>query len=584
LPVPRLVAQGPLQPTAASSLNLRQPLVRESFSVSTTLTRSQTRTVGSTQGRPISPRLHHLHVLPGANEYPYVHKNEVEQHLAALRLDAPSPLSQSSQTDSPRASTTIANYSETVFYGHTFSPAPDRSSAAHQSHNGPQFQAATMVQPDRTSDTSIITNVESQTQPANHEMELSASELYRRRSPEHQSRPPQLPSAAPETPQSEVTFERSNTGSTQTVGGRRLELKGGSQPGSPRLRGGYDNDCTPRETCAFRFKRWLLTGRCGNYHSGDTDSDADLPPPRVVSSNRVAQCVENANRRAPLPATISRDGVAGRQNRVCASTATHNVATVRPGAIAPTPAIATRYHKSLLPHCPNLQRLCFLCKHPASPIHKPRDTTPLPLIQPIPSLTGGAGSPSCLQDTDRLPPTLFWLAGGRGKPITVSSWKKQRQKKRMGGLLGMAVFGRKAGTEYSSEKSNTAEVLVQSGSSTTAVEVDVSCGKSDLRSVTSGSSRSSSTPSSKNSSNAESTRGAPNAPIAQREDAEREAAEEATPEAPAPVEEVVQDGAAAEAAQQHAQAEPENVAANAGAEAVHQGNREHDVEEARDQQ
>jgi hypothetical protein len=60
----------------------------------------------------------------------------------------------------------------------------------------------------------------------------------------------------------------------------------------------------------------------------------------------------------------------------------------------------------------------------------------------VPTLRGGSGS------AVRLPPTLYWLAGGRGQPVKTSSWKKQKEKKRVGGWLGMALYGVKAGREY----------------------------------------------------------------------------------------------------------------------------------------
>lgn len=75
-----------------------------------------------------------------------------------------------------------------------------------------------------------------------------------------------------------------------------------------------------------------------------------------------------------------------------------------------------------------------------------------PSALPKPSLRGGAGATSDLKDTDRLSQTLYWLAGGTGKKqITVASWKTQRAKQRMGGLVGMAVYGKRVGTAYANE-------------------------------------------------------------------------------------------------------------------------------------
>ncbi|KAJ4356638.1 uncharacterized protein N0V89_004674 [Didymosphaeria variabile] len=71
----------------------------------------------------------------------------------------------------------------------------------------------------------------------------------------------------------------------------------------------------------------------------------------------------------------------------------------------------------------------------------------------IPHLRGG-GNQS--REPKRIPASLFYLAGATGrKPeetITVDAWNKMKPKKRMGGLLGMAVFGNKGGKPYNPEK------------------------------------------------------------------------------------------------------------------------------------
>jgi hypothetical protein len=43
------------------------------------------------------------------------------------------------------------------------------------------------------------------------------------------------------------------------------------------------------------------------------------------------------------------------------------------------------------------------------------------------------------------------LAGGRGPPITVREWDRLKSEKRLGGLVGMAVYGHKAGSPYRRE-------------------------------------------------------------------------------------------------------------------------------------
>ncbi|KAF3053883.1 N-acetylglucosaminyl-phosphatidylinositol de-N-acetylase [Didymella keratinophila] len=93
-----------------------------------------------------------------------------------------------------------------------------------------------------------------------------------------------------------------------------------------------------------------------------------------------------------------------------------------------------------------------------SPVNQPAPAQVL--NPPFPQLRGGAESP------DKIPPTLFWLAGGTGrKPISFSGWKQSRPKQRMGGLFGMAVFGDKYGQEHKMEANVAGDVEVECSAS-----------------------------------------------------------------------------------------------------------------------
>jgi hypothetical protein len=281
--------------------------------------------------RPISPKLHHIYGLPKSKHFPYVHKHEVEPHFAALRAGSPSPLLPSIDAVA-RAPTARRTKSETTDYSRTvFYPAPTSS----------RRPSGVTITQRRVHSSSV------EIRPATLDDELQRSNVYRRRAPQARPR---------HDDDSDGTFSTLTTQTPSTVGGTRLELKGGSP--MPRLRGGGGG-------WGYRFKEWLLTCRAELLGNEDTDgkSMSDLGVRRVVHDERAT---------------------------------------------------------------PN-----FLISQ--SPAH-----------QPMPRLRGGAGEP------ERVPAALYWLAGGRGRPITVSSWKKQRGKKRMGGLLGMAVFGEKAGKEYAS--------------------------------------------------------------------------------------------------------------------------------------
>ncbi|KAH7083739.1 hypothetical protein FB567DRAFT_447230 [Paraphoma chrysanthemicola] len=171
--------------------------------------------------RPVSPKLHHLHGLPRSKEHPYVHKHEVEAHLLAIRTGSPSTLLRhiDEVTNSVDPREPYSNYSQTVFYGHTFS---------------------------------------------------LTSRVYRRRTPQLLDH--QRGQQDRVHDDSEGSFSTLTTQSPSTVGGMRLELKGGSE--RPRLRGGIGRHCPAHARLGDRSTSWLL--RCPS--TSPTLSDADRVP------------------------------------------------------------------------------------------------------------------------------------------------------------------------------------------------------------------------------------------------------------------------------------------------------------------
>ncbi|CBX96534.1 hypothetical protein IAQ61_005599 [Plenodomus lingam] len=185
------------------------------------------------------------------------------------------------------------------------------------------------------------------------------------------------------------TIDRTDPQDGQIVEEMRVEPKGGSESEELRLRGGDDVE-QEEKICGFSSCQWLLLGLCAQ--SSRIAGLEELPPARVVSPSRLSRRRHEGPRTAHIPVNI----LQGRR-------------TQPPG----------------------------------------HDIIPWP----FPGLRGGAGSrSSTFSSTDRLPPTLFWLSGGKGRPMTVAGWRRLRSKKRMGGLVGMAVFGRRAGVEYSGRK------------------------------------------------------------------------------------------------------------------------------------
>ncbi|KAL6709204.1 hypothetical protein ACN47E_002020 [Coniothyrium glycines] len=256
LPIPRLATPSTAPLSSDEGLRTKQSSVYESFSVSTTFTRSRNRSSVVENAKPISPKLHHIHGISGAQKVPYVHRHEVEEHLAALRAGATSPLLQMPDSTSTRVSPTTTDFSETVYYGRGFSSVTARQPTEHRSHRYPRASSATLVRPVVATVTDTTINVANNNHLAAHELELGTSDVYRRRSPEHQ-RQTQTHDGLSGTPPSEYTSETFDTGTTQFVGGRRLELKGGSQNSPLRLRGGSGEPSSSYGSQASREEAWI---------------------------------------------------------------------------------------------------------------------------------------------------------------------------------------------------------------------------------------------------------------------------------------------------------------------------------------
>jgi hypothetical protein len=415
--------------------------------------------------RPISPKLHHIHGLPGAKKYPYVHKREVEAHLAALRAGSPSSLRCSIDEAPPSVVPpgSSYDYSETVFYGTSFSSNTNRRSSSTQlATSSNQRPRITITQRVEASRSIIIEGGERGGRPTNLHEELANSEVYHKRTPQppnqhRQSRHANAP--IPDTDSNDsYSFSTVTTQTPSTVGGKRLELRGGNP--IPKLRGGNGGQQAVHAGRGYKFKKWFLTcqGPCRIGHNYNTESDDELPPARIPTPERVARAIQRAQGRAPLPANISRGcrrtvgsehfshqsansspvtSIVDKVPSAMGETTKHRHIPITPNSCGPTQAYPSRLSSSF-----------FDALHPRSYRYTESPTNrPEPQSPPVPNLRGGAGSTSPWKNTDRLPPTLYWLAGGRGKPLKVGSWKKQKPKKRMGGLLGMTLYGHKAGKE-----------------------------------------------------------------------------------------------------------------------------------------
>ncbi|CAN9257848.1 unnamed protein product [Alternaria alternata] len=315
------------------------------------------------------------------DDYPYVLKSEVSQHLDAIRAGEPSPLIDfACAARLKKASDRMTDFSETVFYGQKFSAA-----------FGPIPEQHSSLQPPRS--TLIV----------ERSLDTGGHVVIERPRPEQQASINAL-------------------------------LHSGDKP--------------------------------GHGYATDSDNDENLPPARTLNLAEIARASRQAHGISRLPKGISRRGGSQETSRVGKSAAgSGHVTNLLPSR---TPSFAATHSqpRSMFFHLPTFG----LTSTPALPTVPPSnrsapftDVAIQPRTQsPIVSLRGGTGSPSALRGYERLPPTLFWLAGGRGKPITTVSWKTQRPKKRMNGLLGMTLHGLDAGTEYR-EKARTQDNGMSTG-------------------------------------------------------------------------------------------------------------------------
>jgi hypothetical protein len=343
--------------------------------------------------RPVSPKLHHLHGLPDAKYHPFVHRCEVDAHLAALRAGSPSPL-----CDSIDEGRTVVgpeepylDFSRTVYYGTTTHWGPIRHS--YEDHlsppSGPRY-TSTIIDRIQIGGNIVIEEGRRGGIPS-WERELERSGVYRQSSPE-----PNTPPLLPQPVADDDSFSTLTTQTPSIVGGKRIELLGGNEP--PKLRGGSGS---LHASIGFNLKKWLLTCH-GPCPSRDTDSDADLVPPRAPVPKHITRALRTSRGTAALPVHLAKS----------------SAETSQPNSSAPPFVQSNSALESIHHNTPPTNQTSF------------ENRESQPLISTIPTLRGGAGSDV------RLPPTLYWLAGGRGKPVTIRSWQKQRGRKRIGGLWG----------------------------------------------------------------------------------------------------------------------------------------------------
>ncbi len=261
--------QGPRPVSEASAAKkFGNPPRRTPVSSSSSPTWSENRSASS------SPKIHHIHVLPNAKAYPYVHRNEALQSRSVspkgkLSIVEPSKDGRNAAAVPRRR----ADYSETVFYGCPI------TSVVHNAPNGPLFVWNSAMDSHDT---------------------LQDSYHYSERN----ERNDLWQNSRRQTPSRNTTLSSPDTRITPLVGERRLELKGGASHHNevPRLRGGCGKRETSGESFWFKVKRWLLTGSRRD-HQENVESDADEPLARIPTTSSVSR---RSNRTVGLPENVSR--------------------------------------------------------------------------------------------------------------------------------------------------------------------------------------------------------------------------------------------------------------------------------------
>jgi len=405
--------------------------------------------------RPISPKLHYHRYLRNSKDYPYVRESEVSQHLDAIRAGAPSPLIDFARAARrKKTSDPTTDFSETVFYGQKFSAA--FTDSAEQRQLSQPSRSNLVVEGYLETGGHVVVERPRPEQQASIDAQLYHSNVYPRRSPEQSGRHSRA------SRRSADSRRRTRHGNSEDDFKTNDQLpdfqEGPAYDEMPRLRGGSGGDeNTHTRNCGLTMKQLLLTcHRPGHGHSTDSGSDDCLPPARTPNIAEVARALRRAHGTSRLPKGISRRDGCQETPRTGRSTSGGGDVTNLPTSRTASFAATYPQPRSVFSYLPLFGLASIFARLTGPSIDTPAvsvsQTIQPVTLPPTVSLRGGAGSPSALRDHQRVPSTLFWLAGGKGKPITTASWKSQKPHRRMGGVFGMALHGLDAGTEYGSRK------------------------------------------------------------------------------------------------------------------------------------
>lgn len=218
-----------------------------------------------------------------------------------------------------------------------------------------------------------------------------------------------------------------------------------------KIRGGSGRAQGSSKEPGSKLKRWKRF--CYGLPPEDFDPDSDAQPSRVCveEPTRVVKTRETLRENlggetdgvTPLPTQTSQGF-----RRTCSVRETWSEVADHPNRVSVTTTISGPPSPRPSSSSSLLNRLLLKYRYGQKPVESSttkseRNSLSRKPSKSVPHLRGGAESP------ERTPPSLYWLAGGTGKkPVSIEGWKQSRPKQRMGGLLGMAVFGSKYGQEF----------------------------------------------------------------------------------------------------------------------------------------
>lgn len=263
--------------------------------------------------RTTSPKLHYLHGLPDSKAYPYVHKKEVKDHLAAIDAGVSSHLAEFAFTvNQQKERNRYTDFSETVFYGN--SPSPALVSDVHKLFPEQSRCGNVVVEHTLVVGGHAVPKPSRAQQRRSIDEQLYDSNVYARKSTALQA-PRSRTSRSCSRNEIHSTMPTNSTDETSRKNERSMHKPTSDDENIARLRGGAGTS-QARHGCSLLFKQLLLT-----CHRPDSNSSSDTEdsPIRIRDPTYIARTMRRAQGNARLPKNLSRTTATSRTTRSSSS-------------------------------------------------------------------------------------------------------------------------------------------------------------------------------------------------------------------------------------------------------------------------